>query len=167
MVLVFGLPLALHHLSSSHWFIGRNADSPVRYQVIPLCLVHRNATPTHIPFPCHAGTVSTDSFLTCLGWFLCLAPHRESFLFFIPPFSGSETHLTTIHMGARRVLLLLVLTTHNFSSFTLFNSLNSGLLTSPVVVFMCFFRLEYLGFALRASLLRWNWQSQQKVKTKN
>jgi hypothetical protein len=42
----------------------------------------------------------------------------------------------TIHMGARRVLLILFLTTHNFSSFPLFNSLNSGLLTSPVVVFI-------------------------------
>jgi hypothetical protein len=124
MDLVIGLPLALHHLSSSHWFIGRNADLPVRYQVMPfLCLVHRNATPTHIPYPCRAGTILTDFFLSCLGWFLCLALHREFLiLIFILPFSGSETHLMTIHMGARRVLLLLFLTTHNFSSFPLFNS---------------------------------------------
>jgi hypothetical protein len=64
-----------------------------------------------------------------------------------------------IHMGARRVLLLLFLTTHNFSSFPLFNSLNSGLLTTLFLVFMCF-RLDYLAFVLRASLLRWNWQSK-------
>jgi hypothetical protein len=38
MVLIIGLPLAHHHLSSSHWFIGRNADSPVRYQVMPFSM---------------------------------------------------------------------------------------------------------------------------------